>query len=143
KQGSKTQAKVVAKLKQSSSKIATRGTRDILVERTNGTLKKRKLLDALNQSMGIVSIACQRAGVGRTTFYRWLRSDPKFSREYQDILDIALDFVEGKLLENIADGDVTSIIFYLKTKGKHRGYTERAEFHAIPQRRVRRLIVID
>lgn len=63
--------------------------------------------------------------------------------KYQDILDTALDFVEGKLLENIAEGDVTSIIFYLKPKGKHRGYTEKAGFRASSHGRKRRLVVID
>jgi hypothetical protein len=37
----------------------------------------------------------------------------------------ALDFAENKLMENINKNDTTSLIFYLKCKGKHRGYVEK------------------
>ena len=37
------------------------------------------------------------------------------------------DLTEMKLMENIKNGDTTSIIFRLKTKAKNRGYIERQE----------------
>ena len=46
-----------------------------------------------------------------------------FDNEEQKILDLA----ENKLIENINDNDNTAIIFYLKTKGKQRGYIEKQE----------------
>ena len=41
--------------------------------------------------------------------------------------ETTIDFVESQLLKNINEGDTTSIIFFLKTKAKHRGYVERQE----------------
>jgi len=35
--------------------------------------------------------------------------------------------VESKLLKLIDDGNPQAIMFFLKTQGKHRGYTERTE----------------
>ena len=35
--------------------------------------------------------------------------------------------MESKLFENIKDGKTAEMIFYLKSKGKKRGYVERQE----------------
>jgi hypothetical protein len=89
--------------------------------------KKKALIEALRQSLGIVSQACESIGIHRSTYYDWLEKDPVFKQEIDSIQDTAIDFVEGKLFENIQENDVTSIIFYLKTKAKHRGYIERQD----------------
>ena len=44
-----------------------------------------------------------------------------------DIADITLDFVESQLHQQIKDKDTAATIFYLKTKGKKRGYIEKQE----------------
>lgn len=87
--------------------------------------KKVAMLDALKNTLGIISVACENAGVGRRTHYKWYSSDEEYRAQVDDVLSGAKDFVESKLMENIENGDVTSIIFYAKTKMKDRGYTER------------------
>ena len=37
------------------------------------------------------------------------------------------DFAEGKLMQQIDGGNITAIIFYLKTQAKDRGYIEKVE----------------
>jgi hypothetical protein len=88
---------------------------------------KKALIEALEKSLGVVTTACKSLGVGRTTFYGWLKEDEEFAEKVNDIQNIALDFVESKLFENIRDGKTSEMIFYLKTKGKKRGYIERQE----------------
>ena len=91
-------------------------------------IKKESMLKALEKSLGIVTVACKKADIPRSTFYKWMREDKEFKEEVRDIENIALDFAESHLHKQIRDYNSTAAtIFYLKTKGKHRGYVERQE----------------
>lgn len=87
-------------------------------------IKKRMMVDALQASLGVVSIAAKAVPIDRTKHYDWLKEDPEYKAKVDAIEDIALDFVESKLHKQIENGDTTAAIFYLKTKGKKRGYIE-------------------
>jgi uncharacterized cupin superfamily protein len=88
---------------------------------------KKAILDALESSLGVVTSACKKVGVGRTTFYQWLKEDAEFSAAVNDIENVAIDFAESHLHKQIKDGSAAATIFFLKTKGKKRGYVERQE----------------
>ena len=88
---------------------------------------KKKLLAALEKTLGVVTTACKQVGVDRATYYRYYNSDDKFKNEVDDLLNVALDFAESQLHKQISEGNTTATIFYLKTKGKQRGYIERQE----------------
>tara|TARA_R110002126_G_scaffold289683_2_gene445242 strand:- start:458 stop:859 length:402 start_codon:yes stop_codon:yes gene_type:complete len=88
---------------------------------------KKKLVSALEKTLGIVSSACKIVKLDRSTFYKYYSEDEEFKKQVDSINDIAIDFAESKLLENIKEQKETSIIFYLKTKGKKRGYIEKQE----------------
>jgi len=90
-------------------------------------IKKESVLKALEKSFGVVTVACKNAEVPRSTFYKWVKEDKEFAKDVKDIANIALDFAESQLYKQIGKGNVTSTIFYLKTKGKVRGYIERQE----------------
>ena len=90
-------------------------------------LKKEQLLQALTKSLGIVSTACASVGMSRTTYYKYYNDDEQFKSQVDDISDIAIDFAESQLFELIKGGNITAVIFYLKTKGKKRGYVEKQE----------------
>jgi hypothetical protein len=94
---------------------------------TTTKLLKKHMVAALKKSMGIVTPAAEAAGINRCTHYKWMNDDPKYKTCVEEIADIALDFAETKLMKSINDGSDTMIIFYLKTKGKKRGYIERNE----------------
>ncbi len=105
--------------------------------------QKNKFIKALEECKGIVSTACRKIGISRQTYYKWLKNDPDFETLCNDISEEAIDFVESKLLEKIEQGDTTAIIYFLKTKGKKRGWSEKTE--AEPQREIRpeQLLPID
>jgi len=88
---------------------------------------KKAIIDALEKSLGVVTTACKNVGIGRTTFYEWMKDDQDFEQEVNEIQNIALDFAESQLHKQIGDGSTAATIFYLKTKGKKRGYIERQE----------------
>lgn len=89
--------------------------------------KKKKLLQALERSLGIVTPACKEAGLSRETFYRWCREDADFKKKADEIQDVTLDFAENQLLKKIKEGSERSILFYMKYRGKGRGYTENID----------------
>ena len=88
---------------------------------------KKDLLIALEKSLGIVTTACKTVGIDRTTYYRYLNDDAAFAEAVKDLDNVALDFAESQLHKQIQKGEVSSTIFYLKTKGKHRGYIEKTQ----------------
>ncbi len=87
---------------------------------------KKALLNALEKSLGVVTTACKQVGIGRTTFYEYYK-EPEFKKQVDSIQDIALDFAESQLHQQIQGGNTAATIFLLKTKGKKRGYVERQE----------------
>ena len=89
------------------------------------TLKKDTLLQALENSLGIVSTACNRTGISRSSYYKWYKEDEEFRQKVDDIENVKLDFVESKLFKNIENETEKSIIFYLQHKGHKRGYIQR------------------
>ena len=88
-------------------------------------LKKETLLQALESSLGIVSTACNRSGISRSSFYKWYKEDEEFRKKVDEIDNLKLDFVESKLFKNIENEKEKSIIFYLQHKGHKRGYIQR------------------
>ena len=116
------------------------------------TQSKKRMLEAMIKCLGNVSNAALISKVSRWMHYEWLRKDKKYKKEIEDIVEMALDFVESKLFERINGyehkdihfsdyqgmvtetpymkhypPDVASMLFYLKTRGKHRGYIEKQE----------------
>ncbi len=90
-------------------------------------IKKESMLKALEKNLGVVTLSCRKANIPRSTFYKWLKEDQGFAEQVKEIENVALDFAESELLKQIQNGIPTSTIFYLKTKGKKRGYIERQE----------------
>jgi hypothetical protein len=92
------------------------------------TLKKA-FLESLGKSLGIVTTASKLCDISRDTHYRWMKEDEDYANSVRDADEVTLDFVESQLHKQIKEGSTTATIFYLKTKGKHRGFIERVEQH--------------
>jgi len=88
---------------------------------------KKAFIEALTKTLGVITAACETSGIPRRTVYNWIRDDEEFKEAVNDTNEVALDFAENALHRQIKDGVPASTIFFLKTKGKKRGYTERQE----------------
>lgn len=100
--------------------------RNVICATASAPDKKEVIIKALQKNLGNVAQACKSVHISRVTFYEWCKS-PEFKRRVEDVREELLDFAESKLFELMERGDTTAVIFYLKTKGKGRGYTERQE----------------
>ena len=97
----------------------------------------------IEQSLGVVTVACKKADVPRSTYYKWLKEDSAFAEAVKDIENVALDFAESQLHKQISGNSTAATIFYLKTKGKKRGYIERQEITGVDGDNVFSIKVID
>ena len=88
--------------------------------------KKIQFLKAFENSLGNISASCNAVGISRVTYYRWMENK-SFADEVNAILDANLDLAESKLMKNILEGKEASVFFFLKTKGKSRGYIEQID----------------
>jgi len=56
-----------------------------------------------------------------------MEKDLEFASAINNESEALLDFAESKLFEKMNSGDVISLLFFLKCKGKSRGYVEKVE----------------
>lgn len=104
-----------------------------------GTVYKKKratnedIEEALKASKGILTAACAWLAKNKGIQIRQqslsvrIAKNEHLQQVRREIDEATLDFAESKLFELLSQGDKTAIIFYLKCKGKHRGYVERQE----------------
>lgn len=90
-------------------------------------IPNKKLVDMYSKKGCNVSATCAALNISRWTFYIWRDKDEKLKKMLEEAEESVIDNAESKLLQHINDGDVTSLIFFLKTRGKKRGYIERVE----------------
>ena len=88
-------------------------------------IKKKMLIESLENSLGIVSTACTKVNISRSSFYKWYKEDEEFRKKVDEIDSVKLDFVESQLFKNIQNLKEKSIIFYLQHKGHKRGYIQK------------------
>lgn len=121
---------------------------------TKTDITKRAMIEALEKSLGIVTTACKSVNIARQTHYEWMREDEVYKEAVEGIVDIAIDFAESQLnqlmmgakhqvvtnkgeIVEIKDApNPSSVIFYLKTKGKKRGYVEKQEVELSGEREI-------
>lgn len=76
---------------------------------------------------GNVLATAAALGVSRSTINRRINESPVLQEVLHDARDGMVDIAESALKREVLAGNITAIIFTLKTLGKQRGYVERQE----------------
>lgn len=90
-------------------------------------LTKDELAQALIDHHGLVSVAAKALGAHRDTVYKAMKRWPTLQLVRAAAAEDVNDVAEQRLFQAIERGDPWAVQFYLKTKGKARGYVERSE----------------
>lgn len=83
--------------------------------------EQREFLDVLEKTLGNVTSTLDKTMTPRYVFDEWM-GEFLFRSRYEEIQEKTIDYVENKLLQQINEGNLQAITFFLKTKGKNRGY---------------------
>jgi hypothetical protein len=95
--------------------------------------KEKELLISQLAKTPIVSVACEKTGLARATYYRWRKADTRFAKEADGAIAqgnlLINDMAESQLLSSIKDKNMTAIIFWLKHH--HPAYETRIELRQV------------
>jgi hypothetical protein len=92
--------------------------------------KKADVLKAIQGSGGIKMEICKRLNCDRGTLDRYIARFADIAQAIEREVEDVGDIVEAKIITGIREGNTTLMIFYAKTKLKHRGYVERQEIES-------------
>ena len=88
---------------------------------------KEALIEALREADGNMASVARKFGCCRRLVWGYVDKDPELRELCDELTETFIDTAESKLFEAIRDGNIVATIFFLKTKARHRGYSERLE----------------
>lgn len=91
---------------------------------------RQKMIDFLviySNNYGNLTKSLKDANISRDKILRQRRVNDVFRQKMDEIDEELLDIAEAALMRRIEDGDTQAIMFFLKTKGKNRGYTQKVD----------------
>ena len=92
-------------------------------------IKKKQALEGYVEK-GTVTAACQRAKIGRRTWYNWIEDDPKFKNAADNAYEQVTDDIEETAIEAARSSkDITMLIFMLKNR-RARVYKDKVDIRA-------------
>lgn len=90
-------------------------------------VKQQVFIQYFVQSLGHIDKACKAAGIARSTYHHWYATDSNFKEQLLSNIEAINDNIEQVIVARALKGDNQLLIFWAKTKMKHRGFVERVE----------------
>lgn len=93
------------------------------------TLLKEILVKTYGQVLPAIKLLKKDYGIdiSRNAIYKRIRNTTSISDAIDEAVENLKDIAEHELARNIAKGNMDAIKFFLRTKGKDRGYIEKVE----------------
>ena len=88
---------------------------------------RREVAEALVKARGLQTVAAQMLGCTWETVREYVKRYPECAEAINLANNALGDLAETKLVDNITNGDQRAIEFYLKTKQRDRGYTDKTQ----------------
>ena len=88
---------------------------------------RREMVEALIKARGLQTVAAGMLGCDWSTVRRYVQQYPECAEAINLANNALGDLAETKLVDNITNGDQRAIEFYLKTKQRDRGYTDKTQ----------------
>jgi hypothetical protein len=80
-----------------------------------------------------MAAAARRFNCHRGLVWQYVNRDPKLRELVDELSESFTDEAEQTLFKLIREGNPAAVIFYLKTRAKDRGYSERFEIMPVSQ----------
>ena len=103
---------------------------------TKTNANKKAMIAALEACLGLVTHACKKVGISRWTHYQWLKDDEEYRQKCEAVSELVIDIAESSLFKQIAQHNTAATIFFLKTRGKKRGYQEDQQLMIQPKHEI-------
>ena len=87
-------------------------------KKQEGEPSNEKIIQAIHQTFGRISVVARYLKIDRTTIYQRIEKHPKLREAVIESRKMIVPFAESKLMQNVAAGDQRAIEFVLKNKGK-------------------------
>lgn len=84
----------------------------------------KAVAEAIVKNRGLCARAARELGISHQSLRRRIFNNQKLKEVFDSVTEFNLDEVESSLYDMVTDKNVTAAIFYLKCKGKHRGWIE-------------------
>lgn len=87
---------------------------------------KSEVVESIEGTFGVVSVASKRLGVNRNTFYNYIERY-KLSDMLREERDKLVDMAEAKIAKLVSDGDFRAVQMVLERMGRDRGWGAQQE----------------
>lgn len=108
--------------------IELAGGKEISNKRPNERYSRAEVIAALDASAGVKSRAARRLGCSLSTVKNYVDRYAEVRKALCVIREEINDVAESVILQALRDNSLTAAIFYLKTHGQDRGYSEKRTF---------------